>query len=1475
MRSKIVLSLLLLLVINLTRESLAQSLIVDAGPDIVICSGTSVVIDAYVTGGIPPYQYLWAPATSLNNPYIYNPSASPSNTTIYHVTVTDFGLNTAVDSTTVIVQKNPYADAGNDATICEGQSYTLSGSANNYSNIAWTGGDGYFNNNNILNATYTPGLNDIVSGSVILSLTVIGFSPCGNAIANMTLYINQKPDANITYSPLGSVCAPVTIYFNGSTGNNFQYTWDFGDPASGVNNTSFLQNPSHNYDTSGIGIVNFNVTLTITDNNNCTNNSSQIISIKKHPNAKLLDPTNNFKCCNCGIFNINLIDTSIPSSNSNYEIMWGDGSPGYNQSIFPTSIPTHSYTKLGVFDLTFIVTNSIGCTDTIIKTVYNLTNPALSAISPGNTVGCAPLCIDFPITSYSNNDPSTYYIINYGDSVTDSLSHPPPDTISHCYDTTSCISQGMPPFFPPKEFVFFITAKNVCGQTPAAISAIKIAMKPFADFEINKQHIGNIGDQILFTNKSISGYNTMCDTNSIFYWDFGDGTKEITYSKTSPVHQYQNPGNYIIILGVTSIPPNNCDTSYHMDSVFIDSLLIPDFTFSSACFGDSTYFTDLTAGGGLNIISWDWDFGDGNSSTLQNPTHLYNVPGTYNVTLIVVDTNNDIHSVTKAISVNPLPTASFTSTPACLGDTTHFMNLSVPAGSVNTWSWDFGDGGTSTIQNPWHLYGASGQYTVYLIIADTNGCGDTVSKIIVVDSLPVAHFTADTVSLNNPTTFTDLSISQGSANNAWYWDFGDGATSTNQNPNHTYTASGIYTVSLTVINVNGCCDTYFRDILVYPLPVADFIYTPVCLGYPTYFTDLSIGFGTTIITWDWDFGDGTPHDNTQDPKHLYNTPGTYNVTLSVVDGHGCANSITKTVYVYPLPVASFTNVPACLGDTTYFYDGSTPSGAISTWSWDFGDNNFSTLQDPWHQYGAAGPYSVTLIIADTNGCYDTVSNIIIVDSLPLAQFIADTVCLGDPTSFIDLSISQGSANSNWYWDFGDGTTSVNQHPIHTYASSGIFKVYLTVTNINGCPSTFVRDVLVLPLPVSDFTYTLSCLGDTTTFTDLSVGYGTYIVSWFWDFGDGSSSTLQNPAHLYNTSGAYTVTLSVVDSHGCSNSITMIVDVYQLPIASFINSSACCGDTTYFNNASTPIGSIISWDWDFGDGNFSTLQNPWNKYGSSGTYSVTLIVTDTNGCGDTVSNTIVVDSSLIAQYTADTVCFGDITSFSDLSISLCGAISSWHWDFGDGYFSSIQDPYHKYENSGSFTATLIIADTNGCSDSVSNIILVNSLPDINIIGLDTMYCVYSDTVSLFGIPLGGIFTIDGDTTSIFDPAGIGIGTHQVIYTYTDTFSCTNHDTIIVIIDPCTSINDQNKNKHVNIFPNPSNGNIILEITGLSGETDIEVINTLGEIIFKKIIYIKSLDNYRKNLNLSEYPDGIYLIILRNHKSLSISKFLIKK
>ncbi|MBD3285240.1 M6 family metalloprotease domain-containing protein, partial [candidate division WOR-3 bacterium] len=326
-------------------------------------------------------------------------------------------------------------------------------------------------------------------------------------------------------------------------------------------------------------------------------------------------------------------------------------------------------------------------------------------------------------------------------------------------------------------------------------------------------------------------------------------------------------------------------------------------------------FTDESTGEPDN---WAWDFGDGNTSVEQSPIHTYQDTGNYTVTLVVsnassVDTmvKPDYITVTEAEL-----TADFTGEPTSGSAplTVGFTDMST--GEPTEWSWDFGDFRTSTNQNPTHRYDADGQYTVSLTVRNAEG-EDTEVKtdyIIVDASAPTAQFSASPTSGDAPLDVTFADESTGDIA-FWSWDFGDGNTSTSQSPTHRYTDPGTYTVSLTASNPYGADTETKNDYIsvgtVPQPPAADFSATPTSGNAPLTvdFTDLSSGNPTS---WSWDFGDGN-NSTSQNPSNTYISAGSYDVSLTVTNSDG-SDTETKTDYITVTsispPVAGFTADPS-------------------------------------------------------------------------------------------------------------------------------------------------------------------------------------------------------------------------------------------------------------------------------------------------------------------------------------------------------------------------------------------------------------------------------------------------------------------------------------------------------------------------------------------------------------------------------------
>jgi PKD repeat protein len=323
------------------------------------------------------------------------------------------------------------------------------------------------------------------------------------------------------------------------------------------------------------------------------------------------------------------------------------------------------------------------------------------------------------------------------------------------------------------------------------------------------------------------------------------------------------------------------------------------------------------------------------------------------------------------------------------------------------------------------------------------------------------------------------------------------------------------------------------------------------------FTDTSSNSPTS---WDWNFGDGTPNNNLQNPVYTYNTPGVYSVTLTASNSAG-SNQKIMTGYINvsekPAPVANFT-ANAITGDaplTVQFTD--TSSNSPTSWDWNFGDGTpDNNLQNPTHQYTSAGTYAVTLTVTNDGGSNTIVkANYITANNAPLtADFTANKTSGNAPLAIQFNDASTGNGITAWAWDFGDGATSALQNPVHLYTTVGNYSVTLTVTNANDTNSTTKTNYIhVLPIyPAADFSGTpLSGYDDApldVSFTDLSTGYPT---GWSWYFGDGTTSALQNPAHQYTAAGTYTVNLTITNTNGSN---TMSKKDYITVIPHWLNAS---------------------------------------------------------------------------------------------------------------------------------------------------------------------------------------------------------------------------------------------------------------------------------------------------------------------------------
>lgn len=651
-------------------------------------------------------------------------------------------------------------------------------------------------------------------------------------------------------------------------------------------------------------------------------------------------------------------------------------------------------------------------------------------------------------------------------------------------------------------------------------------------------------------------------------WSFGDGNNS---TLQSPSHTYSNPGDYTVCLTTQG----GCGTDVECKSITVNC---PPINMGIS-FEEEELSVDFMATVSIEVSEWIWDFGDETTSTESNPTHVYDMPGAYEV-CVTAKTNcgDQVHCITIEAACTPPGTGfSFQANELVVFFTDFSTN------SPDSWRWTFGDNTASIQQNPTHTFEAPGEYEVCLTATSICGSTQFCEVIDLSCSPPSPSFNAQSNGLQ--VVFTNLSTNDPTG---WQWTFGDGTGSNEENPQHTYTQPGSYQVCLDASSICGndqICQTI--QITCSP-PQADFSAQGNELSF--FFEDNTNG---SVDTWRWDFGDGSS-SFLQSVQHNYLAPGIYEVCLTITNVCG-SDQICQNINVNCSPPAANFGVQA--DELSVSFDDLT-GGIVDSWNWTFGDGNASMEQNPTHTFAVPGTYQVCLQIGNTCGENTLCQMITINCSAPQADFSLQTNELN--VNFNDLSSNNPS---NWLWLFGDGQSSTEQNPNYTYAFPGNYTVCLQVSS--PCGNTQSCQVVTVNCnpPQSDFSIQVDDLD--LAFQDNSSGSPD---NWNWTFGDGRSSNEQNPSHTYLFPGNYEVCLTVNNQCGTTRSCQQITVTCSPPQANF--STSFNGLNQSFTDNSS--GDPTSWGWTFGDGGSSTDENPTHTYNQPGIYTVCLTVSNTCG-----------------------------------------------------------------------------------------------------------------------------------------------------------------------------------------------------------------------------------------------------------------------
>ncbi|GAB4416240.1 MAG: hypothetical protein OHK0039_25440 [Bacteroidia bacterium] len=1362
-----------------------DTLTVAIGPDIALCATDApLVLTSSQPGG------LWSGlgiADAVAG--LYDPGLVPPGTSDVVCYVLDNGNGcSSRDCRIIFVDSLPIPGFGGPLAGCINVPLTFPYTSVYAPSHQWDYGDG---------TPLTASNTHTYTAAGIYTITQYAFSPngCVDSVSR-DIEIFALPTAVFTVNT-DNGCGPLAVTFaNASNVAGGTCTWDFGNGT-----TSTDCNPGTIVFQDGLDVVQYTVTLTVS--NLCsTVSATRVITVQPRPFV-IFDTQQD---TGCSVLPVQFGNLTLGRPDDFFWYLDGFG-PG---SLFSTdSIPPVQYlahtpdTGFTVYTIYLVSTNVCGA-DTGAQTVVVYPNTVDALFNTSSLQGCVPHAVNFadlsgaPTTgwriataagttlaqpigdtvTYTFTVPGTYRVFHTADNTcsfdtnfVDIVVYPQP-VVAFTTDTT-LICRGDTVFFTnqsinaqgyawtfgdggtsnavdpahrfqtPGTFTVTLTALADTNACPASFSLDIVVLPPPA---------------VAFTPSDTAGCPPLTLTFSgvppglSYLWHFGDGTSS---NQFSPTKTYPNTGFYNIQLTVTN--GQNCRNSLTR-GVRVHEVPVADFVAvnDTVCGpGVPVFFQNLSTGD--TILVYSWDFGDGSPlSSAFEPSHSYTAPGVYTVTLTTENIFTCADVITRTVVVLPQPVAAIgaSDTVGCVPLAVSFADLSLNS-SGREWLIDgglfFGANQTVTFTSP-----ADTCYLVRLV-ADTAGfCFDTATVQVCTAAPPVADFAPDqdrhcgapaTVAFDNAVSFSTRPYSVA-------WTFGDGGTSTDQNPSYTYAAVGQYVVSMTQTNDYGCTSSHTDTIFVYPQPVAAIgaSDTVGCVPLAVSFADLSLN--SSGREWLID-GVTTTAAN---PGTIFISPADTSYTIRLIaDTAGfCFDTATRVIRTASPPVAHFT--PAwdrfCGFPASNTFTNLSQASLPLTYSWLFGDGNSSVLPSPVNIYSSTGSFPVRLVVINTYGCTDTLQDTVRVYPQPQAGFLMqpDRGC----TPLLVQFTNQSAGYSRARWDFGDQSgLSLADDPAHTYfAADTTFTVTLVVDTAGFCFDSTRQTVRTGSAPVADFEASLysSCGPATVQLTNRSFS-AVLGLSYVWYFGNGDSSSLVNPTVRYDQPGRYTVLLVAINSYGCRDTARRVIDMYPDPVAMFAADPlvVCERETVQFTDLST---DATRWLWDFGDGGTSLEASPGHVYDRAGLYSVRLVVSFDGQCPDTLllADLIRVNQRPVAGFTYrdstrepglfdGTIVFTNTSLFAD----------SYRWDFGNGDGSDLADPVYQYPVNGSYDVMLVAFTVEGCSDTL--------IQPVNPGGFGGLQ------VPTAMAPFAGLQPTPGDTTSgdlftVFFPRGKGLTSYHI-------------------------------------------------------------------------------------------------------------------
>lgn len=1192
-----------------------------------------------------------------------------------------------------------------------------------------------------------------------------------------TITVYGAPTVAFTGSPLsGCPVLNVTLDGSGSTMNapgGGTFTWITSSALQNITNGS----PATVQFPSGL----HNVTLQVTNSKGCQASltKTNYVNVYPKPEVDFSTPVTTF--CSAPTPSLTFTSLLVNTTTGPYSYSWDMGqAPNQIQST-TNAVKSYGPPPSGSYTVKLVVTDGNGCKDTMIKPQYiNIVDVHASFTAPSSA------CIQTPVVFTATGSPSG------GNCAWDFGVGETPDvgpTVTHYFATSGTKTVRLVYSFGP------------CSDT--VYKSITIFPKPTIDFTYIPNPPCPAPITLTFTATGAASYQ----------WNFGDGPGMTNGNGVS--HLYTTCGNYTPTLYATD--GNGCkDTLAKVEYVKINcgELRINSSKFYGCAPLTVNFNADLDAyiyypfyqvfPYPYAIASYQWKFGSAGTSSAAAPQFTFTSCGKYEVSLKVTTVNGCVFTDTIPIYVGAKPTSGFNSdTSVCSGQPIHFSNTTVfptgcPGDPIYEYEWTFGDNkGFTYIPDPTYKYDTAGTFCVQLI-SKFNGCADTAKKCNIRVDSSVSNWKPQ-YNCDTPLKVKFNNASYGYTSLIWYFGDGPASTSTLDNPVHTYSSYGSYTVRLVTFNSrSGCSDTENREIiLMNPTPVLTVDDSTICKDEDIRLNAVYINPSYPTATYFWYINNVlVNHDSAVNYTDTFNVEGYYKIKVIMMDAMGCYDSVVKNNWILvSKPFVNFTATPTsgCVPLTVNFTDLSQqvpppinatyPGAPLVNRQWTFGPPG-GTASLPGntasYTYWDAGAFDVKVIVTDASGCKDSITKPQYIQSWkPAADFTVDDVtsCVNTTLTFTNLTTTITSAK----WFFGDGDTSIAISPQHEYKQPGTYTVMMIATDAHGCKDTAINSsyiTITRPKAVLSISDTMAVCPPLVDTFDANGSVGA--ASYWWDFQTGNNPIAPHVIEPFMTAGKYNILLVAKDANGCTD--TAKGTVYILGYAGAFDYTPLSGCAPLEVSFHTSLNNIPSVIWDFNDGNTagSVTNTIKHVYTVPGAYVPKMIMTDGNGCTSSSGgiDTIKVDG-VEAKFTHSPACEGYLVTLKDASKSMFTPLITWSWAFHDGSVSSVKEPTHYYPSAGTYKVVLIATNSKGCRDTLDSVLVIHELPVIDA-GKDTVICL-KDAAQLNAS--GGVSYVWAPATTLScsncaNPLASPADTMLYTVIGTDANQCSDTDAVVV-------------------------------------------------------------------------------------------------